>query len=97
MDNNQVTNNVDNNYINPKTGSGYVSAGSNNMDFSIAIVLITLIVVIVGGIFLIFNNDDFWDEVNDICESIVEIFDDSYYEDDEYYEDDYYDDSYYDE
>lgn len=99
MDNNQVTNNIDNKAINPKTGSGYVSAGTNSMDFSIAVVLISLVVIVIGGLIIVFTNDDLWDEMNDISETInetiEEIFDDSYYEEDDYYDEDYYDDDYY--
>lgn len=92
-------NNNDNNYINPKTGSGYVSSSDNNMDASIGFVLIAIVVIIVGGIFLIFNNDDvkdiFLGELEDIVETIGEIFEEDY--DEEYYDEDNLDDTYYDE
>lgn len=97
---NNQENNKNNNYINPKTGSGYVPAGKGSMDFSIAILLGFIIVGIIGGGILLFTNEDIRYYIEEGIEEIVESFEDTddYYYDD--YEDDYYDeygDDYYDE
>ncbi len=100
MNNNQVEEKKDNRYIDPKTGSGYVSASDNNMDFSIAFVVALILIVIVGGGLLLFTNDDVKEiidnEIQDIKETIGEFFDEiffvneydpSVFDDEEYYDD----------
>lgn len=90
MKNEDKKNVVDKNYIDPKTGSGYVSAGKGNMDFSIALVIGIILVAIVGGGILLFTNEDVKEGFNDFIEGFVEAFrDDS----EEYEDEDYLDDS----
>lgn len=105
---NNINNNVveDNNYINPKTGSGYVPSSNGSMDASIGIVLGIILIVVVGGGILFLFSEDAKKSLNEGFESIFENiigeifyeeeYDDYYYEDD--YDDEYYeDDEYYDE
>lgn len=74
----------DNHYIDPKTGSGYIPAGKGNMDFSIALVIVIILVAIVGGGILLFTNEDVKEGFNDFIEGFVDAFEDDY--------DDYLDD-----
>jgi thiol-disulfide isomerase/thioredoxin len=91
--NNQEEVKVDNRYVDPKTGSGYIPSSSGNMDFTIALVFGILLIVIVGGGILLLTNEDVKDFISDgfdeIVESFEESFEDDYYDED--YEDDYYD------
>ena len=69
-------------YIDKRTGTGYVSASSNTMDFPILVVLITLVVTIIGGIFLVASNSEFLDTIDEAWDSFVEeIIDDFEYDD----------------
>ncbi len=83
MNNNQVVENKNHRYIDPKTGSGYVSASDNNMDFSIAFVVALILIVIVGGGLLLFTNSDVKEiidnEIQDIKETIGEFFDEIFF------------------
>lgn len=85
MNNDLNTKVNDNKIIDPKTGSGYVSASDNNMDASIGIVLLVIVVVIIGGIYLLFTNSEgIWDSIQD---KLIE-FSENMEEEDTYYEED---------
>ena len=71
----------DNHYIDPKTGSGYIPAGKGNMDFSIALVIVIILVAIVGGGILLFTNEDVKEGFNDFIEGFVDAFEDDYVHD----------------
>lgn len=105
--NNNVDNNINNNveekeknyYIDPKTGSGYVSSSTSSVDAPIGIILGILLVLVVGGGVLFLFNEDAKESVNEGFESIFEtIIGELFYEEEYYYdEDEYYDDGYYEE
>lgn len=90
--NNQENKNVnDSNYIDSKTGSGYVSAGNNNMDFSVALVIGFLVITILGGMIFLFTNDDIKDlfSLEDIVETFEDLFEEDYYDYDYTYDTQY--------
>ena len=109
-----MNNNVNgtNKYIDPKTGSGYVSAGNNKMDGPVLLVIVISIIAVLGGvIFVVSNSEDLWEdfkdkmiEISEDMEDTEEDYEDEYidYEDTEDMEDNDYitedeEDSYYDE
>ena len=109
-----MNNNVNNTnkYIDPKTGSGYVSAGNNKMDGPVLLVIVISIIAVLGGVlFVVSNSENLWEdfkdkmiEVSEDLEDTEEDYEDEYidYEDTEDMEDiDYItedeEDSYYDE
>ena len=84
--NNEV--NGTNKYIDPKTGSGYVSAGNNKMDGPVLLVIvISIIAVLSGVIFVVSNSEDLWEDFKDKMIEISEDMEDT----EEDYEDEYID------